>query len=214
MINKLSAIVFALALVACVATPAVVQAQDNIGVYFNDAGTLRRYGTTSQTFDVAVVAKCDDGSVAGEFVIRELLVDVPGVFKINTVKINNTPLDLGNNAVGEYLLAYTICVPAGPVELVRVTYFDAGSAVPNDYIIWIRGFQPGDSRPSSFMGVPGYVDCAQHKLPLTLEPWVDGDKIDPTKGPFGVANSDGVAVLNALTTPTVGGSIGAMKARF
>lgn len=215
MIKKLSASILFLALIAGVFAPAAVQAQDTIGLYFDNAGTLQRFGnvTVGISFDIVAVAKKVNSSTAGEFIMTDIKNELPTVFKLNTAKVNNTNLDLGDNNLGEYLLAYGSCIGAGQVELVRVTYLDVAAAVPADYVLSLRGFGPGDTRPTSFGGEPGYVDCVSIKHVLSLEPWTDFGTHDPTKAP-GVESADGVAVLNADLIPNEGSTMGSLKARF
>ncbi|RKZ13517.1 hypothetical protein DRQ53_13200 [bacterium] len=214
MIKKLSAGVLFLALVACAFAPATVQAQETIGTYFNEGGALQRYGTTVQgtPFEIAVLINTSSDGDAAEVVMTELKVLFPGIFKLGTTKINGTNLDLGDNDVGEYLIAFGACL-VGPFELVRINYGDFAGEIGTDVIIQLRGFQPGDTRPSSFGGEPGFVTCAKIKTVLALEPWVDGDIIDPTKLPS-IDSSDGVCVLNALLVPNEAASVGSLKARF
>ena len=214
MFKKLSASMFALALVAGLFLPA--HAQDTIAIYFDGpSGGLARYGTTQQgvPFDIVVVTEASQSSCAAEFVITELLVVTPGVFKLSTTKINNTQLDLGNNAVGEYLMAYGTCVASGPQEIVRVNYGDFGGVIGSDVVLKIRGFQPGDSKPSSFNGQMGYITPTDDGIVLAPAPWTDGDIIDPTKDP-NVDSADGVCVLNANALPNDTDSISSLKARF
>ena len=215
MFKKLSASIFALALVAGVFAPA--QAQDTIALFFDDGlgGGVSRFGETSTTpFNIVVITETDENSSAAEFVISDLRVLFPGVFALSTTKINNTQLDLGDNTVGEYVMAHTGCVPGGAAEIVRVQYGDFGGAITNDVILQIRGLQPGDSVESTFGGDMGYIDCVDTGHLLTGTPWPGGTNIDPTKGPNGVASGDGVCVLNALTVPTESESVSSLKARF
>ena len=152
-----------------------------------------------------------EGSSAAEFVMTELLLIAPGVFKLGTVKINNTPLDLGDNARGEYVLAFQGCVPAGaPVEMVVLTYGTFGGPVPVDTVIELRGLQPGDSVESTFGGELGLIDCADNGIPAQMggtEGGITGS---------GVVFPDGSCVLNPtpIAVDNVDGSVGQLKARF
>ena len=215
MFKKLSASIFALALVAGVFAPA--QAQDTIAIHFDDGlgGGVQRFGNTGATpFNIVVITETSENSSAAEFVISELRVLFPGVFALATTKINNTPLDLGNNAIGEYVLAYTGCVPSGVAEIVRIQYGDFSGLITNDVILQIRGLQPGDSVESTFGGEMGYIDCVDQGRTLSPAPWPSGTNIDPTKGPSGVPSGDGVCVLNADTVPNESDSVSSLKARF
>ena len=91
MFKKLSACVLALAVVAGVSAP--VQAQDVIGVYFDDAvDGLQRFGTTDAgPWDIVVQTTLVNSSSASEFVVTEILLDVPSMFKTGTAKIFNRP---------------------------------------------------------------------------------------------------------------------------
>jgi hypothetical protein len=213
MFKKLSASVLTLALVACVVAPAL--AQDTIGLYGDiGAGLSRHINTTPGTpFDLVVITKTSNGGTAAEFIMTELLVVTPGVFKLDTKRVNGTTLDLGDNALGEYIIAYQICVGAGLTEVVRVQYGDFGGDIGNDVVLSLRGFGPGDTQPSTFDGEPGYVDCALLTHVLVPEPWEDFETHDPTKDP-NTDSADGVLVLNADIIPTDSTSVGELKARF
>lgn len=201
-----------LALVIVVATFLPGNAQDTITLMYDDpASGLQRYGTVTPglPFDVVVYMEADLQSCAAEFVMTELTVVVPGVFKLSTTKVNNTPLDLGDNDVGEYIMAFNGCVPAGPVEIVRIQYGDFGGLTPEDVMLQLRGIQPGDSYPSSFEGRIGYIDPTDGKNVLTRIPWSEfGMPDDP--------ELEGGIVLNPTMDPvdTEIGSVGALKSNF
>jgi hypothetical protein len=216
MIKKLSASLFALALVVGALAPA--QAQDTVAIYGAPAagGYSRVLDTPAGgTFDIAVLTQTDNSSAAAEFVITDVKVLFPSVFRLSVTKINNTQLDLGDNTLGEYLIAYGTCIaPGGPTEVVRITYGDFASEVGQNVVLALRGFQAGDTRPSSFNGEPGYVDCTDLKHPFTLEAWDFGTGYDPTKLPT-VDSADGAAVLNPQPDiPTAAESISTLKGRF
>ena len=163
-------------------------------------------------FDIVIwMDTAGEPSSAAEFVATELLVVTPGVFKLGTLKINNTPLDLGDNLVGEYLLAFGGCeAPSAELLMVRVTYGDFSGSIGADVVMSLRGLQPGDSQPSTFGGELGFVDC------------VDGPWLATLGGADGgftgsqVVFPDGGLVLNPtpLVVPTVDNSVGQLKARF
>jgi hypothetical protein len=219
MFKKLSASIFALALIAGAFAPALAQTETvgTIGLYFAELGQppAGRFGATAPggQFDVVVVTNIDQPSCAVEFVMTELLVEVPGILKLNTTKVNNTPLDLGDNDVGEYLMAYAGCIGGGPQEPVRVTYGTFTTDVPPDTILTLRGFQAGDTQPSTFGGRMGWIDGSDGKFFIDPEPWPDGQpgNIDPAKLPDGGA---GACVLNADTVPTDSETMSSLKTRF
>jgi hypothetical protein len=175
-------------------------------------------GAPSALFDVPggiqfdVVATLDPGgesSSAAEFVMSELNVINPGIFKLGTAKFNGA-LDLGENSLGEYILAFQGCFPDATVEMVRVTYGTFGGTPAPDTVLTLRGFQAGDTQPSSFNGELGFIDCSDNGIVATL---------GGTDGGFTGADvefPDGSCVLNA--TPVVvdneAGSMGQLKTRF
>ena len=163
-------------------------------------------------FDIVVwMDTAGEPSSAAEFVMTELLLATPGVFKLGTIKINNTPLDLGDNARGEYLLAFGGCeAPSPELTMVRVTYGDFGGVIGADVVLSLRGLQPGDSQPSTFNGELGFVDCVDGAWVATMG-GADGGVTGS-----GVTFPDGGLVLNPipLAVPTVDNSVGQLKARF
>jgi hypothetical protein len=213
MFKKLSDGIFALALVAGGFAPAQAQ-DDTIAIYFDNAGALERYGNTSGApFDIVVGATASQSSCASEFVMTELTVGRVGLFKLDTAKINNTPLDLGDNSVGEYIISYGGCVGSGFAEIVRLNYLDTAGALENDIVMSLRGLEAGDSFPSSFGGEIGYITSTDENVVLAPLPWVDGDIIEPTDDP-NTDSSDGVCVLNAQVLPNEVESVSSLKARF
>ena len=203
----------AFALVAMLALPAAAFGQ----VMYVEGAPMG--GVASPAFDIGqgaqfnlfVVLDAGTESSAAEFVMTELLLVAPGVFKLGTVKINNTPLDLGDNAVGEYVLAFQGCVAGGaPVTMVTLTYGTFGGPVPADTAITLRGLQPGDSVESTFGGELGYIDCSDNGFVVAM---------GGTDGGFtgsGAEFPDGGCMING--TPVVvdneAGSVGSLKARF
>jgi hypothetical protein len=196
---------------AIAVTPNLSNAQGTIGLYGDTGSGLFRFiDTGAVQFDIIALTDIVEPSCAIEFIMTELTVLFPGVLKTSTVKVNNTPLDLGDNAIGEYLLAYMECMDPGPLEVVRVTYLDLDGAITlNDVVLSLRGYGPGDSRPSSFNGDMGYIDPLDGKHVLTSEPWSE----------FGMSNTTelaGAVVLNPTWLPVPSGvaSMSALKARF
>jgi hypothetical protein len=129
--------------------------------------------------------------------------------------VNDTNLDLGDNDVGEYVMAYAACVDAGITEVVRVRYQDISKSIGSNVVLSLRGLGPGDSWPSSFGGDLGYVDCSDTKWVLTPEPWDDSSDVDPTRI-SGLDSTDGILVINpeGISVPAVVSSRGALKSRF
>jgi hypothetical protein len=164
-----------------------------------------------QTFDLVVSLDTGgEGSTAAEFVMTELLLVAPGVFKLDTTKINDA-LDLADNGLGEYLMAFQFCAPGGgPLEIVRVNYGAFQGIPAADTVISLRGFQPGDSKPSTFGGEMGYIDCADVGFPVVMG-GTDGGITGAD-----VVFPDGSCVLNPtpIAVDNVDGSVGQLKARF
>jgi len=202
----------AFALVAMLALPAMAFAQ-TMSVSVDDAGTRTQVFDVGfgQTFDLVVYLDTGgEGSTAAEFVMTELVLVAPGVFKLGTIKINDA-LDLADNGLGEYLMAFQFCAPGGaPLEIVRVNYGAFQGIPAADTVVSLRGFQPGDSKPSTFEGEMGYIDCADVGFPVFMG-GTDGGITGAD-----VVFPDGSCVLNP--TPIVvdneAGSVGQLKARF
>jgi hypothetical protein len=204
----------AFALVALLALPVAASAQ----VMYVQAGPLG--GALGPQFEIGAGAQFNvavsldtfgEGSSAAEFVMTELLVVAPGVFKLGTVKVNNTPLDLGDNAVGEYVLSFQGCVAGGaPVTMVTLTYGTFGGVPPADTVLQLRGLQPGDSVGSTFGGEPGYIDCADGGFVAQMGGQDGGFTGNGTVFP------DGSCVINGtpLVVDTDASSVGSLKARF
>lgn len=211
-------LIFILIAGVCAITPA--SAQDTIGIYadFGEGEGLARSIITKPgtPFDVVVVANTYRDSGAAEFVMTELMLLYSGVFKFQTTKVNNTPLDLGDNQVGEYLLAFAACIDAGLIELVRIRYYDLDGAIGPNVVLSLSGFGPDASMPSSFDGGMGYVDCEHDELhALTPEPWDESSDVDP-KLIAGVDSTEGILVINpeGITVPAGVSSMGSLKSRF
>ena len=211
--GRMSGIILWIGLAMVTAGTAPARAQDTIALYGDVYGWLSRLmQTSSNPFEIVAVMKAANPSSAAEFVMDDLVVLFPGVFKLSTVKVNNTPLDEGDNSVGEYAMVFDGCVGAGAVEVLRVQYGDFGSVISADVVLSMRGLQPGDSQPSSFGGDMGYVDCVDAKHALAGEPWADFDIYDPTWRPD-IDSADGVLVLNPEVAVRKS-SIGMLKALY
>lgn len=209
---RIQELVLAVTLVVIFAGPAM--AQDTISLYFDDPVTgLQRFGRvpgTTDPFHVVVVLNTDAPACAAEFVMTEV-AGFPGVFKTNTTKIHDTPLDLGNNGYGEYMMAWGFdgC-PSGEFEVVRVEYrVLTPGMLQHPVVLSLRGFGPGDSRPSSFLGEMGYIDAADDKVVLTPEVWSEYGLPDNE-------NLEGAVVLNPNWMPIAAdtGSVSAFKTRY
>ena len=167
-------------LVLSVLVAGAAQGQGTIGLYGDTGSGLSRTidPVAGTPFDIVAVMEEVLIISAAEFVMTELAVEYPGILKIGTQKINNTPLDLGDNAIGEYLMAFGACF-WDPSEIVRVTYLDITGIIPSDAVLKLRGFEPGDSQPSTFNGRPGFIDCehvgsAKHLFGLTIPGLITG----------------------------------------
>ena len=191
-----------LALVA-ILIPMAALAGPSMAIWSGDGGSLSTDLTTSagNPFDVVVTLDSDGhDSAAAEWVMTDLRVEFPGVLVLATAKINNTPLDLGINDLGEYLIAFGVCEPPGDrVELVRITYADMSGVIGSTSIVMgLRGFEPGDSQPSSFSGLPGFVDCGGSKY----------------TAPMGGNSADGALCVNCYSPPATESSITELKSKF
>jgi hypothetical protein len=163
-------------------------------------------------FDIVIwMDSAGEPSSAAEFIVTELLTEAPGVFKLGTIRINNTPLDIGDNLIGEYIIAFGSCEPvSSQLVLVRVTYGDFSGAIGADLVMNLRGFQPGDTQPSTFDGEPGFVDCTEGTHTLVMG-GVDGGVTGS-----GVVFPDGSLGVNPtpIPIPNSDNSVGQLKARF
>lgn len=165
-----------------------------------------------QQFDVVVLLHTDGNEhAAAEFVMTELLLIAPGVFKLLTITAGYDGFPIEDRSHGEYVIAYQTCAPpASGFELVRVTYGTLAGPVPPDTVISVRGFQPGDSVPSTFGGYPGIIDCNDTAFAGSMGGHDGGFTVT------GVEVPDGALGLN-LTQPVVeteAGSWGALKSRY
>lgn len=202
------------ALLICVILATSASAAETIGLYGRDyqaGGEFRRYFfANSSIVEIAAILETDHDFTAGEFVMTDLAQTVPGVIRLGTVRVNDTDLDLGDNERGEYLLAAEACMPAGRIEMVRVTYgLTDGVVLGVDRALFVRGFETGDSQPSSFYGSPGYVDCQIVQHVLAREAWSEYMHPDnPTLAGAVVINPSNIPVGGEVT------SLGLLKAAF
>ena len=89
---------------------------NTVSLYFDDPDEgLVTYGYVQQNepFDIVVLAKMRDASSAVEFVITELPLSHPGVYRFATTLFRETLLDVGDPSLGEYMMTFEDCVPAG-----------------------------------------------------------------------------------------------------
>ncbi len=177
-----------------------------------DAPLVQVFDTVvSVAFDVVVwLDTAGHDGQAAEFVVTDLAELVPGVIKLSTVTIGN-PIDLELPVPGEFALVYGECVAANSqLELARITYVDFTDVLGLDQVMTVRGFQPGDTRPSTFDGQPGFIDCDD-----TLVACEMGGTTGGISG-SGVVFPPGGLILNPtpLVVPVGDGSMGQMKAMF
>ena len=192
----------ALALVATL-VPVAATAGPSMAIWSGEAGSLSTDLTTVTDRPLDVVVTLDsDGhdSAAAEWVMTDLRAEFPGVLFLETIKINNTALDLGINDIGEYLIAFGNCEPPGDrVELVRITYADFHGAIGSTSIVMgLRGFESGDSQPSTFGGLPGFVDCQEYIY----------------AAPMGGNSADGALCVNCYSPPPTESSVTELKSKF
>lgn len=216
MMRKMTGVLAVIVAGALVGTP--VLAQDTIGIYADFGEGLESAGITKPgtPFEIVVVASPSQDHAAMEFVMTELMHLYAGVFKYTTSKINDTSLDLGDNQVGEYLMAYG-CMPAGESEMVRVRYYDVTGEIGENVVLALSGFGPDASKASSFDGGIGYAGCVGNLelYDLVAEPWDAASEFDPSRIP-GVESTDGILVLNpaGLSVPVADASVGTIKSRY
>ena len=153
-------------------------------------------------FDVVITLDSDGASaLAAEFVITDLRNVFPGVFAMATKKINDTSLDLGQNDLGEYLMAFSACEPSGNrIEMVRITYADFSGVIGNQStVLTLRGFEAGDTLPSSFNGSPGFMEC---------------DETTKQSAQMGGNDNEGALCVNCFEPPANDASMTNLKSKF
>ena len=189
-------------ILAAAGSPAFCQ---TLSLAVDDQGTYTRsyHATVGEEFDVVTLANTDGNDVlAGEWVQTDLLGAVPGVFKLQTTRLCNTCDYFGGypGGPGEYRESFGACRPASEaLEILRIKYLPIDGFEADDFVLSIRGLEPGDTWPSSFDGEPGFVDCANAKLPATVE------RGDAWQTGSGVVVPSGALVLDP-TPPLVVGS--------
>jgi len=153
-------------------------------------------------FTVVVTLDSDgDDAAAAEFVITDIREAFPGVFATGTKKIYDTPLDLGQNELGEYMMAFTKCAPPNDrIEMVRITYMDFSGVIGSrSAVLTLRGFQVGDTQPSSFNGSPGFIAC---------------DGVTMRYAEMGGHANDGALCVNCFEPPANEGTMTELKSKF
>lgn len=183
--------------------PQITYATPTFALWGDTGSGLRPDLTTNSADPFDVVVTLDSSgysSLAAEWVMLDLRSEFPGVYALQTRKINDTPLDLGSNEDGEYLMAFGSCAqPGNQVELVRVTYADFGGTIgTSSTLLTLRGFSGSDSRPSSFSGQPGFVDCQSVKH----------------SGEMGGNDNAGALCVNCYEPPTTEATMAQLKSRF
>lgn len=169
-------------------------------------------------FEIVIQTNADYESMGGLFGMTELSLLYPGIFKVGTSKVNDTTFDLGDNDIGEYVLAYTECEAAGPLEVVRVGYVDINGDLPEDVVLYVGGVSDDDKHNKDIDGAPGFVSCSESAwltmFSLVPEPWDSSSNIDPT-AIDGVTVTDGLLVLNpSRRVPVFSSTVGTLKAQF
>jgi hypothetical protein len=183
--------------------PATALANATMAIWADTGAGLSPELTTRTGVNFTIVVTLDsDGEDAwgAEFVITEPRDVFPGVFAIETKKINDTILDLGENSLGEYVMAFGACEPSGDqIELVRITYADFSGVIGGkSAVLTLRGLQIGDSVPSTFNGAPGFITCS------------DGN-VDAEMGGH---ENEGALCINCFEPPTEDASMTELKSKF
>lgn len=167
--------------------------------------------TPGESFDVVIWADTGGHSIrAVEFVVTELRDQFPEVFRLSTWWIDPPPVNHEQHG-GEYRIDLADCAePGARVDLIRLTYLDITGVIDDDQLLTLRGFQPGDTRPSLYGGEPGFTDCDD--LDHVLTP---GGTVSGLTG-AGVRFGPGELVLEPTpaVVPTISTSLGRWKLRF
>lgn len=151
--------------------PLTASAQ-TMSIHIDAGGGLVRYHDVlpSSQFDVVTKVDLNGEDLRGvEWVQTAVEVVAPGVFKLTeTLLCPIIILDLDLRVPGEYVFGCPCATGAPDLELARIGYGAFGGPVPMDTVLQIRGFQPGDSVPSTFGGEPGFVDCDDNLVPAPM----------------------------------------------
>jgi hypothetical protein len=154
-----------LCLLCCIFAAPGALALDTIGAYVDVGTGLERFGDTpiGIPFDIVVVQRDELTSGATEFSVTELALLAPGIFKLNIRRANDSTLDLGNNSIGEYVIAYGDC-PYFDFELVRITYLDLGGLIQDNVILGVGGNIEIQTGCSGGARSPCYAACGNGGL--------------------------------------------------
>ena len=178
-----------LSLTASLLLLALTTAQ-TLSLHVDDGGVLTREHDVISGVAFDVVTLIDTGGhdiAAVEWVQSALSVIIPGVFKLSSVDAScDISLDVKPEGEYQFGLCGSACFPAATdLELARVTYADFTNVMRQDVVLTIRGFQPGDSSPSSFDGSPGFVDCSDALVAATMQggdAWITGAGVEVPSG--------------------------------
>ena len=204
---------------AILALSAPAIAQPHFTIWADDDGFLVSAFTVPPSpdeFDVVVTLDSDGHqSAAAEWVMTWLPTVAPGVFHTGTasialpLSINCGARTLSTCSPGEVLFAFGCRPASGQLELVRYSFMDVSGVVPPDTVIALRGYQPGDTMPSSFDGQPGFVDCNDVAVPGEMGGTPGGRTLS------GVEFPPGSLILNpTLPLPSASTSFGMIKAQY
>lgn len=157
----------------------------------------------ADNFKIGVLLDTGSGDAnAAEFILSPLPAGA-GLFTQGIFKFNDA-LDLGNNAIGEYILSFKGCF-SGSIEMLRIEMLDFSGKTPQDMVMTIAGIPTG-----TFGGELGVSSCASLPV-LTPMGGTDG-------GTTGADTfvPDGAACLNPVQVPVdaVSSSMGQLKGRF
>ena len=201
MVRRLASASLAFLVAGLVATPSIADPVFEVmGAHTDNPEVLMPIMDVApgSQFDVVVLLNSEDSpSAAAEFVLTELHLVLPGVFRLATETPAGTPIHLSIDPPGEYILAFRGCQPASSdFELLRASYGAFGAAIPPDTVIELRGLLPGDSVVSSFGGHPGIADCEDNRFAGRMGGHPGG------YSDSGVVFPDGSLALN-MTMPVV-----------
>lgn len=184
--------------------PGLALAGPTMAIWADNGLGLSPELTTQAGVNFTIVVTLDsdgDDAMAAEFVITDPRQVFPGLFAIETKKINDTELDLGQNDLGEYVMAFKACAPPDDrIEMVRITYADFSGVIGSkSALLTLRGLQIGDTQPSTFQGSPGFIECDQET----------GHYVE-----MGGNENEGALCINCFDPPEVEATITELKSKF